>query len=579
MYYGKYIKKYLPYFIMTPICMTVEVLGDVFMPKCISWMVDKGVANHDIGYILSIGGLMIVCIIFMILGGVGGQWFATHASVSFATDLRLDVYKKIQSFSFKNIDKFSTGSLVTRLTNDITQMQNVLRMVLIMALRSPGMLIGAFIMACTLNVKLAVIIGVIIPFLGTSIVFIIKTAFPRFEVLQKKLDALNSRIQENITNIRVIKSFVCEEREEERFVTSNHDLRDSSINAFKIVILNMPVMTLAMNVATIAVVWFGGNFVIAGNMKIGNLTAFTTYITQILMSLMMISNIFLQTSRASASSKRIKEVLQTEADLVDDDAAEKDKTVEKGDISFENVCFKYREDNKEYILKDINLEIKSGETVGIIGSTGSGKTSLVQLIPRLYDATEGVVKVDGVDVRDYSLKHLRTGVGMVLQKNVLFSGTVAQNLHWGDENASPEELRAAAAAAQADGFISEFDGGYDSYIDQGGANVSGGQKQRLCIARALLKKPKILILDDSTSAVDTATEAKIRHTFKTTLRDATKIIIAQRISSIEDADKIIVLKDGMISAVGTHSELIRSNEEYKEIYYSQKEKEDDKNAS
>ncbi len=577
--YAKYVRPYLAYFILTPICMLVEVLGDVFLPKCVSWIINNGVAAHDIEYIIKIAALMLGCIIFMIVGGVSGGWCSTNAAVSFAADLRSDLYKKVQSFSFKNVDKFSTGSLVTRMTNDITQMQNVLRMTLMMMLRSPGMMVGAFIMACSINKNLALIIGAMIPLLGLAIGLIIRTAFPRFDALQKKLDALNSRIQENITNIRVVKSFVCEEREEKKFKLSNDDLRDFSEKAFKIVICTTPVMTLAMNVTTIAVVWFGGNFVVAGNMQVGDLTAFVTYISQILMSLMMMSMIFLQLSRASASSRRIKEVLLTEADLTDDNAARKSLKVTRGDISFKNVSFKYREDNKEYILHNINLDIKGGETVGIIGSTGSGKTSLVQLIPRLYDTTEGTVTVDGIDVRDYSLVNLRNGVGMVLQKNVLFSGSVAENLRWGDENATDDEIKAAAQAAQADDFIEGFADGYDSRIDQGGANVSGGQKQRLCIARALLKKPRILILDDSTSAVDTATEAKIRHAFATTLKDTTKIIIAQRISSIESADKIIVMRDGAIDAVGTHDELIKTNSEYREIYYSQKEKEVSVNAS
>lgn len=575
--YWKYIKPYLPFFILGPLLMLTEVAGEIVLPKIMASMIDEGIgaqsAGYGISYILSRAGMMFGFIGIMILGGIGGHFFSIRASVSFTAALRQGVFEKVQSFSFKNIDNFSTGSLVTRLTNDITQIQNMTRMLLIMAMRSPGMLIGGILMACSINARLALILTVIIPVLGITIAIILKTAFPRFGIMQKKLDALNSSIQENITNVRVIKSFVRQDFEIDKFDSANSDLMDNTMRALKIVIATMPVMTLAMNVTTLVVVWMGGNFVIGGTMGVGDLTAFTTYITQILMSLMMVSMLFLQFSRALASSARITEVLKTEADLTDDNSSRKDKLVTEGRVEFKNVSFKYYEKRKENVLHDISFTAEAGEIVGIIGTTGSGKSSLVQLIPRLYDVTEGEVLVDGVDVREYGLKNLRDGVGMVLQKNVLFSGTIEKNLRWGDENASMEEIRASADAAQADGFITSFTEGYDMELGQGGVNVSGGQKQRLCIARALLKKPKILILDDSTSAVDTATEAKIRQAFSTTLKDSTKIIIAQRITSVIDADKIIVLEDGKIAGIGSHSHLMESCEEYRDIYYSQIDKE------
>lgn len=554
--------------------MLSEVAGEIVLPKFMSSMMDYGVMeNYGTQYIVGQALKMVLCILVMICGGVGGHYFSVKASTLFCADLRKDVFARVQEFSFGDIDKFSTGSLVTRLTNDITQIQNILRMGLIMAMRSPGMLIGGIIMACTINAKLALVLVVVIPLLATAIGFIMKTAFPRFQAMQKKLDSLNSGIQENITNVRVIKSFVREDYEIEKFDKSNSDLMNSTLRAMKIVIATMPVMTLAMNITTLFVVGMGGSFVINGTMKVGSLTAFTTYITQILMSLMMVSMLILQSSRATASAARISEVLDTKSSLNDENAKEKDRKVEKGAVEFKNVSFKYYADREENILEGISFNIEAGQTVGIIGTTGSGKTSLVQLIPRLYDTCGGEVLVDGVNVKDYSLKHLRDGVGMVLQKNVLFSGTIEENLRWGDENASDEEVRKAADSAQADGFVSAFTDGYKMELGQGGVNVSGGQKQRLCIARALLKKPKILILDDSTSAVDTATEAKIREAFRNELKETTKIIIAQRISSVVDADKILVLENGRLVGEGTHDELIKSNDEYRDIYYSQNDKE------
>lgn len=579
--YKKYIMPYLYAFILGPIMMIVEVIGEVVMPKLLQLIIDNGV-NGDGGtaYIIRMGLLMVLTAILMLLGGVGGAFFAFKASINFAGDLRQDVFEKVQQFSFANIEKFSTGSLVTRLTNDITNMQNVVAMALRMLLRAPGMLIGALIMAFMMNASLAVVILIVIPLLTITIFVVMKSAFPRFNTMQKKIDRLNSVVQENITNARVVKSFVREDFEIDKFYQSNEDLRKKSMDALRLVILIMPVMTVAMNLTTIAIVWFGGNQILSGVMPVGELTAFTTYTVQILMSLMMVSMILINGSRALASSNRIKEVLNTEIDLNDDVvrsevlAGKKEAPkVTDGEIEFRNVSFRYYKNNKNNVLNNINFRIKPGQIVGIIGSTGSGKTSMVQLIPRLYDADEGEVLVDGINVKEYMLDDLRNAVAMVLQKNVLFSGTIEDNLRWGDENASQEDIKRVAGYAQADGFITSFSDGYNTYLEQGGVNVSGGQKQRLCIARALLKHPKILILDDSTSAVDTATEAAIRANFLKEIPDTTKIIIAQRISSVIDADMILVMDEGSIAGCGTHEELIENCDTYKEIYYSQMEKE------
>ncbi len=576
--YWKYIRPYLGAFILGPLLMLTEVLGEIMLPKLTSMIINIGVAGRDMGYILSMGGRMLVIALFMAAGGIGGSYFSSKASICFSTDLRRDVFHKVQQFSFKNIDDFSTGSLVTRLTNDIQQIQNVVMLSLRLMFRAPGMLIGGLIMAYLMNRQLMVILLAVVPILVLAIFIILKIAFPRFEVMQKKIDRLNSGVQEALTNVRVIKSFVREDYEEKKFQATNLDLKEGSLSAMRIVIVSLPVMTLAMNITTLAVVWYGGNLIIGGNMPVGDLTAFTTYIVQILMSLMLLSMVFLQASRAMASLRRVREVLDTEIDLTDDHAAEKSAQVTRGKVEFKNVSFQYVKGRSKNVLKHIDFTAEPGETIGIIGSTGSGKTSLVQMIPRLYDADEGQVLVDGIDVKDYSIRNLRKGVGMVLQKNVLFSGTIEENLRWGDENATMEEVVLMAESAQADGFVSSFTNGYDTDLGQGGSNVSGGQKQRLCIARALLKKPKILILDDSTSAVDTATEARIRQCFQTTLKDTTKFIIAQRIGSVENADKIIVLDDGQIVGMGSHEALLESCEAYQEIYYSQREREEEAGA-
>ncbi len=569
--YKKYITPYLSAFVIGPLMMLTEVAGEVMLPKFMSMIINNGVASRNVAYIGKMGTLMVLTVLFMAVGGILGAYFSAKASISFTSDMRNDLFRKVQQFSFENIDDYSTGSLVTRLTNDVQQVQNVLMMGLRMALRAPGMFLGALIMAFMMNRQLAVIILIVIPLLLAAILLILKTAFPRFGEMQRRLDRLNSGIQESLTNVRVVKSFVREDHEIEKFSKLNDDLKESSLRALRIVIATMPVMMFAMNVTTLAVVWYGGNIIIAGKMPVGDLTAFTTYIVQILMSLMMLSMVFLQSSRASASMKRINEIFDTEIGLNDDNAENKDKKVTEGRVEFKNVSFGYSGENgrKDLVLEGISFTAEPGQTIGIIGSTGSGKTSLVQLIPRLYDVTGGEVLVDGVNVKEYSLKHLREGVGMVLQKNVLFSGTIEENLRWGNEDAPMEDVIRFSESAQADPFVKTFKNGYDTEMGQGGVNVSGGQKQRLCIARALLKRPKILILDDSTSAVDTATEAKIRESLYHDLKDTTKIIIAQRISSVQEADQILVLEDGKIIGHGTHEELLKTCEAYSEIYTTQ----------
>lgn len=569
--YKKYITPYLSAFVIGPLMMLTEVAGEVMLPKFMSMIINNGVASRNVAYIGKMGTLMVLTVLFMAVGGILGAYFSAKASISFTSDMRNDLFRKVQQFSFENIDGYSTGSLVTRLTNDVQQVQNVLMMGLRMALRAPGMFLGALIMAFMMNRQLAVIILIVIPLLLAAIILILKTAFPRFGEMQRRLDRLNSGIQESLTNVRVVKSFVREDHEIEKFSRLNRDLKESSLRALRIVITTMPVMMFAMNVTTLAVVWYGGNIIIAGKMPVGDLTAFTTYIVQILMSLMMLSMVFLQSSRASASMKRINEIFDTEINLNDDNAKNKDKKVTEGRVEFKNVSFGYSGENgrKDLVLEGISFTAEPGQTIGIIGSTGSGKTSLVQLIPRLYDVTGGEVLVDGVNVKEYSLKHLREGVGMVLQKNILFSGTIEENLRWGNEDAPMEDVIRFSESAQADPFVKNFKNGYDTEMGQGGVNVSGGQKQRLCIARALLKRPKILILDDSTSAVDTATEAKIRESLYHDLKDTTKIIIAQRISSVQEADQILVLEDGKIIGHGTHEELLKTCETYSEIYTTQ----------
>ncbi len=571
----KYIKPYTAYFILGPLCMIVEVIGEVLMPLFLAEVINSAIAGTlTIGESFGVMGKMILTALMMMAGGIGGAYFGSKASVNFAADLRQDLFCKLQSYSFANIDKFSTGSLVTRLTNDVTQLQNFVNMMLRMMLRSPGMLIGGIIMSIKLSPSLSVVMAVTLPLLVISISFIIARGMPLFANMQTKIDGLNSTVQENITNARVVKSFVREDTEQQKFEGANKNLKSAGMSAMKNMIFMHPVQSFFMYVTTILVIWFGAqlvitNFGVSTAFGVGELSSFIAYVSQILMSLMMVTMMLMISSRALASGKRILEVLNETPDIADSETAEPELTVKNGEIEFKNVTFRYYKNSAEPVLSNIDLKIDAASTVGIIGSTGCGKTTLVSLIPRLYDADAGEIYIDGKNINDYTLYNLREGVGIVLQKNVLFSGSIEENLRWGDREATNEQLYAAAESAQAHNFVTSFTDGYDTELGQGGVNVSGGQKQRLCIARTLLKNPKIIILDDSTSAVDTATEAKIREAFKNELADSTKIIIAQRISSVIDADKIVVMDDGKITGIGTHDELMQNNITYQEIYNSQ----------
>ncbi len=572
--YTPYVKKYWYSFLLGPVFMILEACGEFILPYINANIINKGASTGNIPYILENGLYMVLIAVFMMLTGVLGAFFSIRASTRLAAGVRFDVFKKIQKFSFSNIDEFTTGSLITRITNDITQVQNFSQTLLRGMFRSPVMLVGALFMAFSLNKSLALVIFAVMPFLALAIAIIIKAASPRYVNMQKSIDALNNNINETITNEKVIKSFVREDYEIEKFESTNEELYNKSMSALKIMQYLMPVSALSVNITTLAVVWFSGKPIMLGNMEIGTLTAFITYLTQILTALNFLAMIILQGTRAAASDRRISEVLSATIDITDDNAKEKDRKIENGSIEFRNVSFRYFKKNHEKVLDDVSFSIKSGELVGIIGSTGSGKTTLVSLIPRLYDADDGEILVGGINIRDYSLENLREAVSVVLQKNTLFSGTVSENLRWGNEEATDEEIKKAAQIAQADSFITSFKDGYESDIGRGGSNLSGGQRQRMCIARALLKTPKIIILDDSTSAVDTATDASIRKAFREELDGVTKLIIAQRITSVSDADKIIVLDRGKIVGIGTHSQLMKDCEEYQEIYYSQKDKEE-----
>ena len=576
--YKPYAKKYWYSFLLGPFFMVLEACGEFILPYINANIIDVGAANGDVPYIIKNGAFMALIAVFMMITGVLGANFAVRGSVRLGAGVRADVFRQIQKFSFNNIDEFTTGSLITRITNDITQVQNFAQTLLRGMFRSPVMLIGALVMSFALNAKLALVIFIVMPVLAVTIFAIIRVASPRYTAMQKALDTLNNNVGETVINQRVIKSFVREEFEKIKFAAVNTDLVEKSTSALKVMLFMQPVSAFAVNAATLGVVWVAGKQIMVGDMELGTLTAFITYLSQVLTALNFLANIILQGTRAAASDRRISEVLNAEIDLTDDKSKEKEKTVKSGSVEFKNVSFRYFKNNEEKVLDSISLTINSGEVVGVVGSTGSGKSTLVSLIPRLYDADEGAVFVDGTNVRDYSLKNLRSAVAVVLQKNTLFSGTVAENLRWGNENATDEELYHAAKVAQADGFIRSFSDGYDTFLGRGGANLSGGQKQRLCIARALLKKPKIIILDDSTSAVDTATDASIRKAFREELTGVTKIIIAQRINSVIDADKIIVLDEGRVVGCGTHKTLLAECKEYGEIYYSQKDKEDECNG-
>ena len=564
-----YMKKYKTQLMLGVLCAALEAIFELLIPLVMAQIVDVGISTGNTIYTIKMGLLMLVMAAISLSFGIGLSKFSAIAGQGFGAELRQAEYEKIQTYSFKNIEKFSTASLITRLTTDITMIQNALTMGIKLLVRAPMMLIVACILAVTISPKLAMIFLVSMPVLIISIGLIIKNVKPKFESMQKKIDNLNTTVQENLIGIRVVKSFVRRNKEKEKFKNSNDELLQASEGAFGIVVLNMPIMQLVVFASIIGILWFGGNMVHAGTLTVGKLTSFMTYSFQILMALMMLSMVLMMLSRSVASVQRIIEVLEEEPDIKD--PVNPITEVKNGEIEFRNVNFKYEDDSDENNLEGINIKIKAGETIGVIGSTGSGKSSLVQLIPRLYDATEGEVYVGGVNVKNYHIETLRNEVAMVLQKNTLFSGTIKENLMWGNENATDAEIEAAATSACADEFINILPGKYDMNLEQGGVNVSGGQKQRLCIARAILKQPKVLILDDSTSAVDTATDAKIRKAFAEDLKDTTKIIIAQRVNSVSTADKIIVMDDGKISAIGTHDELMESSEIYKDVYKSQQE--------
>ena len=565
-----YMMKYKRPLILTPFFIIGEIILEIYLPFLMSKIVDVGIASKDVTYVTQTGALMVGIAILALIFGVAASITSANASMGFASELRKGIFNKIQGFSFSNIDKFSTASLVTRSTSDITNIQNAYMMFLRVFFRGPVMLIAAMIMAFRINQSLVMIFLVVLPILGIVLAVIHRTAHPRFLKQMRAYDSVNATVQENLIAIRVVKSFVRSTYEKIKFKISNENLMNASVHAQKLIVFLMPTMQFVMYATTIAILWFGGRMIIAGDMLTGELISFISYIAQILMSLMMISMVFIMWVMSRASAQRVIEILDEEVDITDKEA-DMELKVKDGSLVFDQVNFKYKKDAESNVLKDINFSIDSGETVGIIGGTGSGKTSLVQLIPRLYDVTHGEIRIAGKNIKEYSLDNLRDAVSMVLQQNTLFTGTIKENLKWGNLAATDEEIIQASKNAQAHDFIMSFPDGYETVLGQGGVNVSGGQKQRLCIARALLNNPKILILDDSTSAVDTATEAKIRDSFRENLKDTTKIIIAQRITSVCDADKIIVMDEGMIDAIGTHEELLKDNEIYKDVYYSQQE--------
>lgn len=562
-----FVGKYRKYLFLCPLLMVGEVLMETLIPLMMSRIVDVGIANGDLGYVLKIGGLMALMAVCSLGFGAGAARYAAVGGAGFAKNLRAGMYHKIQEYSFYNIDRFSTASLITRLTTDVNNTQNALMMLMRMAVRSPMMLILAACFAISINADLALIFTVALPLLGIGMYFIMSRAHPRFEAMLKKYDAMNASVQENLIAIRVVKAFVREKHEKDKFGITADDVRAAQIKAEKLVVIGMPLMQLLVYGCIVAVLWFGGREIIAGSMLTGELISFISYVTQIMMSMMMLAMIFLNLVLSRASVERIVEVLEETPDIQNGEHPR--MRVEEGSVEFAHVCFSYAKESENYVLSDINVSIRSGETIGILGGTGSAKSTLVQLIPRLYDVSKGCVRVGGHDVREYDVTALRDAVAMVLQKNVLFSGSIRDNLRWGNKDATQEEIEAACRAAQAHDFIMSFPDGYDTDLGQGGVNVSGGQKQRLCIARALLKKPKIVILDDSTSAVDTATDARIRQAFREELAGTTTIIIAQRVASVMDADRIMILNDGRIADIGTHEELMRRSEIYREVYTSQ----------
>ncbi len=564
---AKCIGEYKKETILTPLFVGIECSFDVIIPFLMAFLIDNGINKGDSKTIIIIGILLIICSFLAIYTGVKSGDYAAKATAGFAKNVRKKIYYNVQDFSFSNIDKFSTSSIVTRHTTDINNIQMAFQMIIRMAVRAPLMIVFSLVMAFVINIKLALIFLVSVPLLGLGLYFIATTAHPIFERAITIYDKLNNTVQENVRGIRVVKSFVTEDKEIDKFYKTSEQIYKEFSRAERIVALNNPLMQFTVATIIVLLSWFGGKEIVINNLTTGEFTSLITYALQILMSLMMLSMVLVTIMISRASGERIVELMDEKSNLTNKENAVED--VKDGSIVFDNVNFSYVNDENKLCLKNINIDIKSGETVGIIGGTGSSKSTFVQLIPRLYDVTSGSIKVGGIDVRDYDLKALRNQVAMVLQKNELFSGTIKENLRWGKEDATDEEIEHACKLAQADEFIKTFPEGYNTYIEQGGTNVSGGQKQRLCIARALLKKPKILILDDSTSAVDTKTDSLIRKAFRESIPNTTKIIIAQRISSVEDADKIIVLDNGTISGVGTHEELLASNEIYKDVYYSQ----------
>ena len=564
---AKHIKGFVKESVMTPLFMILEVVAEMLIPLIMSSMIDEGINEGNMQHIITTGLLMGACALIGLFGGIMGGIYGAKASAGFARNLRMAMFENIQSYSFANIDKFSTAGLVTRLTTDVTNIQNAYQMILRMCFRAPFSLIIAMTMTFIINAKLACIYLIAIVFLGIVLGFLLKVTYKYFSQVFEKYDELNASIQENVSAIRVVKSFVREDYEVKKFNRATNNLYKLFVKAENAMVSVSPLMMMTVYGCIIAISWFGANMIVGSEMTTGELTSMLTYCMNILISLLMVAMVFVMITMSLASARRISEVLNEESTLKNPENP--DYNVENGSIDFENVSFSYNTTSEKPILNNINVSIKSGETVGIIGGTGSSKTSLVNLIGRLYDVTDGVVKVGGKDVRSYDLETLRDEVSVVLQSNVLFSGTILDNLRWGNENATEEECINACKLACADDFIQSFPDKYNTHIEQGGTNVSGGQKQRLCIARALLKKPKILILDDSTSAVDTATDARIRKAFRDEIPDTTKIIISQRISSVENADKIIVMDDGEISAVGTHEELVNSSPIYSEIYSAQ----------
>lgn len=562
-------EKYKMYAVLSCLCVAFETLFELIIPMIMADIIDVGVANGDQAYILERGLQMVFCAGISLVLGIGYARFAALCGQGLGAELRKAEYRKIQEISFSNTDKFSTSSLVTRLTSDVTLIQNAVSNGIRPLIRAPLMMVTGMILSFLLNAKLALVFFVAAPTLGICLWLVIRKVRPLYTRMQSAIDLVNRMIQENLTAIRVVKAYVREDYEKVKFAQVNQELKSISEKSFRTAVLNMPAMQLVMYTTIICILWFGGKLIFAGEMQVGELTGFLSYVLQILNSLMMISNVFLMLTRAMASGKRILDVLDEEIDLKEDPEATGE--IKAGEIEFRNVSFKYKKEGKKYVLSNVSFHIEPGQTVGIIGGTGSAKSTLVQLIPRLYDVTEGEILIDQIPVKQYPLKHLREAVAMVLQKNTLFTGTIADNLRWGKEDASEEELMKACRMACADEFLLQMKDGLSSQVEQGGVNLSGGQKQRLCIARALLKRPRILILDDSTSAVDTATEAKIREALQNSLADTTKIIIAQRITSVMHADQILIMEDGKLNDCGTHEELLQRNEIYQEIYYSQQE--------